>query len=149
MAERTIDWLHIRREYVLPHFNKSGCPEYYTLDELARRFRLSRSTLGDHAASESWLQEREEVQRQIYVGAIKKYEDEFAQILSQADRDAAILAQEMIAFMRRRFRDSDTDEKVQMVKTWARPLQEILQVLHEAVGVAQVAANANANIEVK
>ncbi len=140
MAEQGTNWLHIKRDYVLPHFDKEGRPEYWSLDELAKRYKVSRSTLGDHAAKESWLAERETIQQRVYTESIKKYEEELSVVLAAGDRDAAILAGEMLAFLRRRFRllDEDVDAKALAVKTWARPIMEILQVLHEAVGVGQL-----------
>ncbi len=64
---RTVDWLSIKLEYMLPYLDSNGCYKYRTLDQLAARWQVSRSALGHHASDEGWFQERRARLRRIYL----------------------------------------------------------------------------------
>ncbi len=136
-----IDWLDIKRQYVLGYLDDKGCHQYYTLDELSERYGVSRSAIGDHASTESWVDEREALQLRIYQKAVESFEEEFYLILARGDKNAAKFAAEMLEFRYRQFRAASDEEKKMMFKQDARPAREWVAIIHETVGIEQLLEN--------
>ncbi len=141
-----IDWLDIKRQYVLGYIDDGGCHQYYTLDELGKRYGVSRSAIGEHASNEAWVDEREALQLRIYQKAVESFEEEFYLILARGDKSAAKLAAEMLEDAYRKLRAASQDEREIMFKTYARPAREWLAIIHEAVGVEQALTDSNEEV---
>ena len=134
---RTIDWGAMRIAYTCGTANEDGTRHYPTMAELSTEYGVSLSHIQHTAGSERWTEARGDFQRKVFESAVSLYEDEFSRVLARADLDAAIAAADLIAHVRRQVDRATDQERTALAKTISRPLRELIDIVHRAVGIEQ------------
>jgi hypothetical protein len=135
MRENEWDAAHIA--YVTGVAQSDGTRCYPSMSEIAREYGISKSAVTHRAADERWFEDRENFRRKVYEAAVRSYEDQFSRLLARADMDATIAAADLIAHIRRMVAHATDTERTTLAKNIAKPLRELLSVVHQAVGIEQ------------
>lgn len=135
MKEHEWDAAHV--QYVTGAAKDDGTRYYPSMAEVARDFNVSLSAVSHRAASERWFEEREEFRRKVYESAVAQYESEFSRLLARADLDAAYAAADLIHHIRRQIERGTEAERTSLAKTISKPLRELIDIVHRAVGIEQ------------
>ncbi len=135
--EKIKDWSAIRIAYTCGIANDDGSRHFPTMADIATEYNISLSSVTHKAAEERWAEQRADFQRRVYESAIAQFEDEFSRVLARADLDAAIAAADLIHAIRRQVERTTDQERVTLSKTISRPLRELIDIVHRAVGIEQ------------
>ncbi len=134
---KDIDWLSAHTAYVTGIANDDGTRRFPSMAEIANEHNISLSSVSHKAAEGRWSEEREDFQRRVYESAVSLYEDEFSRLLARADLDAAYAAADLIHHIRRQVERSNEHERTSLAKTISKPLRELIDIVHRAVGIEQ------------
>ena len=136
--EKIKDWSTIRIAYTCGIANDDGSRHYPTMADIAQEYGISLSSVTHKAAEERWAEARADFQRRVYESAVIQYENEFSRLLARADLDASYAAADLIHHIRRQIERGTEQERTSLAKNISRPLRELIDIVHRAVGVEQV-----------
>jgi hypothetical protein len=143
---RTIDWPTMRIAYTCGAAKTDGSRHFPTMAELSEEHGVSLSHIQHTAGSEKWSEDREDFKQRVYQSAVTLYEDEFSRLLAAADLDAAIAAADLIHHIRRQVERGTEAERTSLAKNISRPLRELIDIVHRAVGIEQALADNDSEV---
>jgi hypothetical protein len=152
MGRRTIPWDQVKQEYTCGSVNEQGQRVWPTLNELAKKYRISYSTLWKRKTSERWDDLKEQNRITIEQESNKKYIEKVADAQAEVNtiglRGARQIIDEVLAGLERYrqqvariFADEalDTAERTRHLKEASQALKNYAQAFTVAYDKARLA----------
>jgi hypothetical protein len=152
MGRRTIPWDQVKQEYTCGSVNEQGQRVWPTLNELAKKYRISYSTLWKRKTSERWDDLKEQNRITIEQESNKKYIEKVADAQAEVNtiglRGARQIIDEVLAGLERYrqqvariFADEalDTAERTRHLKEASQALKNYAQAFAVAYDKARLA----------
>jgi hypothetical protein len=152
MGRRTIPWDQVKQEYTCGSVNEQGQRVWPSEIELAKKYRISRSTLWKRRTSEKWdelrEQNRAEIEQKSSIKTIEKVADAQAEVNTLGLRGARQIIAEVLAGLERYrqqvaqvFADEalDTAERTRQLREVSQALKNYAQAFAVAYDKARLA----------